>query len=323
MEQIYITIDRRKSGLERLVSFKAEDDLTGLPVAERYSITLITSGSCTVLMNGKHCPVEAPASLCLSPEASFGILSSDNLCAKTFFFHPGFLHKDLTFDQGNKGRVRIGDELYTTAVFEVFHIPEHFLCCHTPENAIHLNEWLSLICMESLAQSDSRWTCRIRGYLIDILHLLMDKNLYSDQSARINPVVDATRFIHSNYRSSIKIEDICRQVHLNRTSLNERFQSELHMSIKEYLNNYRMEIAREKLRHTSLTLEEIAYQCGFQYAPYFIKQFQKETGMTPTLYRKQYKNSIPDALESTKQEETRSDSFSDSRARSHDASKLA
>ncbi len=71
MDQPYITIDRRKAGLERPVSFCAIDDLSVLPVSERYSITMVTSGSCIILINGERLSIEAPSTLCLSPYYDF------------------------------------------------------------------------------------------------------------------------------------------------------------------------------------------------------------------------------------------------------------
>ena len=52
----------------------------------------------------------------------------------------------------------------------------------------------------------------------------------------------------------------------------------------------RMKEAERLLTHTTLSLEEIAVQCGIQDYYYFNKVFKKYSGATPSQYRKQRKN---------------------------------
>jgi YesN/AraC family two-component response regulator len=52
-----------------------------------------------------------------------------------------------------------------------------------------------------------------------------------------------------------------------------------------YLICHRIKIACEALAHTNLRLAEIAAACGFKYDTYFIKQFSKRMGITPSEYR--------------------------------------
>ncbi|MBD5459096.1 MAG: helix-turn-helix transcriptional regulator [Lachnospiraceae bacterium] len=54
----------------------------------------------------------------------------------------------------------------------------------------------------------------------------------------------------------------------------------------QYLNHYRSKMAEDALRHTNLTLSEIAICCGYNYESYFIKVFTEKHGITPTEYRK-------------------------------------
>ena len=58
-------------------------------------------------------------------------------------------------------------------------------------------------------------------------------------------------------------------------------------SPQEHIHQLIIQIAKNKLRTTSLSISEIAFSLGFEYASYFATFFKKETGITPTVFRNQ------------------------------------
>lgn len=58
-------------------------------------------------------------------------------------------------------------------------------------------------------------------------------------------------------------------------------------SPQDHIQQLIIQIAKNKLRNSSLTVSEIAYSLGFEYPTYFTRLFKKETGITPNLFRKQ------------------------------------
>jgi Transcriptional regulator containing an amidase domain and an AraC-type DNA-binding HTH domain len=57
-----------------------------------------------------------------------------------------------------------------------------------------------------------------------------------------------------------------------------------------YLLEFRLESAKRLLLTTEWTIERIADEVGFRYAPYFSACFKRQVGMSPLLFRKQYLN---------------------------------
>ena len=55
----------------------------------------------------------------------------------------------------------------------------------------------------------------------------------------------------------------------------------------EYRQNYRISQATNLIRMTNLSIQDIAYQCGFGDPFYFSRIFKKKVGMSPWKYRKQ------------------------------------
>ena len=138
-----------------------------------------------------------------------------------------------------------------------------------------------MIGAETYAQSDDYWTCRIRRMLRQTLNCIFD--IYVDQCKLsstnylriLTPVTTCTDYIHNNYQNDITLSFLCELVHLNRTTLNQRFKQQVNCTCIEYLLHYRLKISQELLSNTNLKIDDIATQCGFKYSSYFNRQFTK------------------------------------------------
>ena len=83
----------------------------------------------------------------------------------------------------------------------------------------------------------------------------------------------------------IRVTDIADYVCINRSYLYTLFRKELHMSPQEYLSNYRLTRASELLIVTDLSVESVAFSCGYSDPLVFSKAFKAKTGQTPSRYR--------------------------------------
>lgn len=105
-----------------------------------------------------------------------------------------------------------------------------------------------------------------------------DGNLY---------VRKAVEFIQTSYCTPIKVTDIADYVCINRSYLYTLFQRELKMSPQEYLSNYRLTRSAELLLITDLSVEGVAFSCGYTDPLVFSKAFKTKNGKTPSAYRKE------------------------------------
>ncbi|MGN6294550.1 MAG: helix-turn-helix domain-containing protein [Chitinophagaceae bacterium] len=55
----------------------------------------------------------------------------------------------------------------------------------------------------------------------------------------------------------------------------------------DHIHQYIIQIAKNKLRQTKLTINEIAYSLGFNYPTYFTRFFRQQTGISPKAFRNQ------------------------------------
>lgn len=86
---------------------------------------------------------------------------------------------------------------------------------------------------------------------------------------------------------TLSIEDVARALQTNRTYLSKYINTEMQINFKTWINDLRIEEAKVLIRkHPEMTIGEIGTQVGFSEKSNFSRQFQKSTGTTPHLYRK-------------------------------------
>jgi AraC-like DNA-binding protein len=68
--------------------------------------------------------------------------------------------------------------------------------------------------------------------------------------------------------------------------LSHYYRQKTGVALKAYINQQRLEMAREALLHTLHSIKEISGSCGYRNPNYFIRVFKKETGHTPLHFRR-------------------------------------
>jgi AraC-like DNA-binding protein len=93
-------------------------------------------------------------------------------------------------------------------------------------------------------------------------------------------------YIQEHYAESISRQDLADLVGLSEDYLTSCFHKELGLTPVAYLNRYRIQRAKHLLRHTHKSITEIAFDVGFSSSSYFGRIFRRETGMSPSKYRR-------------------------------------
>ena len=74
-------------------------------------------------------------------------------------------------------------------------------------------------------------------------------------------------------------------VNLSGSRLRHLFKQETGTTPAQYLKAIRLQIAATLLRSTFMSIKEIAMSVGLNTASYFVREFRKFYGMTPTEFR--------------------------------------
>ena len=99
-------------------------------------------------------------------------------------------------------------------------------------------------------------------------------------------VRQAMAYLQEHYAEPISRQDIADHVGLSDDYLTSCFHKELGLTPVVYLNRYRVQQARQLLKHTHKSITEIALDVGFSNSSYFSRIFRRETGRSPEAYRR-------------------------------------
>lgn len=102
----------------------------------------------------------------------------------------------------------------------------------------------------------------------------------------INQILqNAMNYICENYTISITLNDLAEHTYVSTYYLSRMFKKELGKNFVEYLNEVRIEKAKELLKSNRHKTYEVAELVGIQDPHYFSKIFKKYVNMTPTEYK--------------------------------------
>lgn len=103
-----------------------------------------------------------------------------------------------------------------------------------------------------------------------------------------NPIQIIKEYLEAHYNEVVTRKNIESLVHLNGDYINREFKKSTGYTLMEYIQHYRIIMAKKLLRETSLSMTEISVRMGYDSPAYFAKIFKRQTSLTPSEYRSRY-----------------------------------
>ena len=94
--------------------------------------------------------------------------------------------------------------------------------------------------------------------------------------------------IENQFREPLSLDDFSREFGVSKYHLSREFKRYMGTTLNEYLILARLNHAKELLKYSPMTVEQIAYACGFHHVSHFINLFKKHEKTTPFQYRKEW-----------------------------------
>lgn len=115
---------------------------------------------------------------------------------------------------------------------------------------------------------------------------------YRGQAAPVNNtyVSEALAIMQRDYAESLTAASIASRLHIQPTYLHRLFKEHTTLTMGEHLQRIRVQRAQELLLSTDDTLLDIASAVGIGSQQHFSQLFRRAVGMTPSEYRKQYRD---------------------------------
>lgn len=112
--------------------------------------------------------------------------------------------------------------------------------------------------------------------------LLGSNQPFSQCQALVRKAMD---YMESNYAHNITLNLVATHVHLSPAYLSRIFNKKTGSGLTDYLAQVRLKNAKQQLRLSSATIDQIAAATGFNSSSYFSAIFKKNEGITPSEYR--------------------------------------
>ncbi|WP_159281373.1 HTH-type transcriptional activator RhaR [Rahnella variigena] len=94
--------------------------------------------------------------------------------------------------------------------------------------------------------------------------------------------------LRANIAESFHLETFCQQHALNPRALRSLFKQHTGMNVGHYLRQLRICRAMSLLRYGSMTISDVAAECGFDDSNYFSVVFSRACGVSPRDYRQRF-----------------------------------
>ena len=138
----------------------------------------------------------------------------------------------------------------------------------------------------SAAQNNAGFAVAGGLFLVGLILILIPqkKDASGKTPKNVNPIV---YYIDTNLTSrSLTINSVSEHFKLSTDYINDRVKTETGLTYKDYVNQKRIDKAKELLKSSDEKAFEVAQLCGFNSSASFSQTFKAVTGMTPNDFRK-------------------------------------
>ena len=101
-------------------------------------------------------------------------------------------------------------------------------------------------------------------------------------------IAEAIRLIESDFEQDFDFNRLAETLNLSASRLRHLFKKQTGVSFRKYLRKVRMKQAKQVLETSFLNVQETAHRVGIRDSSHFVRDFEKEFGLSPEKYRKWY-----------------------------------
>ncbi|MGH1484788.1 MAG: AraC family transcriptional regulator [Cellvibrionaceae bacterium] len=266
----------------------------------------VTQGHCWVRIGGVEEPkLLSVGDLIIIPHGATHILS-DQPDAEPITLDAAFTQADYdgqgVFQFGENennhgtqlvcGHFEFNDE-YRHSLID--YLPQCIIC---NENAGTELSWLkdSLRFLAHVAKTDQMGSSAIIKRLSEIIFIQSIRFWNDDQNnqegflAALNDshISKGLRAFHNDYAADWTVEKLAEEANMSRSLFSNRFKEYLKLSPIQYVTHWRMQNAQRLLSESTLSIEQIASDVGYESLASFSKAFKRGVGKNPGEYRREH-----------------------------------
>ncbi|MDL2301709.1 AraC family transcriptional regulator, partial [Lachnospiraceae bacterium OttesenSCG-928-D06] len=129
-------------------------------------------------------------------------------------------------------------------------------------------------------------------YLLFTHNCMIENSISHSASLYSEKVKQALLYIQENYREPITISRLAKLCSFSEIHFMNFFKKTVGMPCMEYIIKLRLQVSTNLLTLTSLSISEIALECGFNNLSNYNRQFKSVYLQTPSEYRRMNKEIV-------------------------------
>lgn len=251
------------------ISENTNGDNTEIHIHNEIEILYILEGSTVIKIGEETITAQKDDLIFINPFEihSLKTVSKDN-----------YRHKCICFDLSLLADSNIAKKLQNGGLF----------ITHKPQNNEELKDLFSKLYL-STEKSDKTLLFESTAY-ISLIFTLLINNKHLNESEKTQKSADfckkVIKYISENYQSQITSKNAAEDLFFTQSYFCRNFKENFSANFSEYLNLYRISVAKNMLQSSNEKISEISHLCGFSSPEYFIRLFKKQVGISPDKYRK-------------------------------------
>lgn len=171
---------------------------------------------------------------------------------------------------------------------------DNIILCNPFANVLDYFMELYYILCETPEKYDEAWrylnsSMLIHSIFTSLYDLAYDISLIKEMTpAQETNINAALKYISMNYKEELSIETISNQIGFSKYYFCKIFKKQMGVTIHQYVNEYRINKAKELLAYSKLSINSVASHVGFKTTLTFLRAFESSVHMTPSEYREYY-----------------------------------
>jgi AraC-like DNA-binding protein len=161
----------------------------------------------------------------------------------------------------------------------------------TPKDSSSFSELLTAL-LTIAGSEDYIRDMKINEKIASLLTLIMAESWHPEKNIHLNTKKQSLHYIKTyleeHYQEKITLEQLSAEFYINKFYLSRIFKNQFGTTVLSYLEQIRITHAKQLLRFSDMTVEEIGHKIGIDEPGYFNRVFKKLEGITPGEYRKRW-----------------------------------
>lgn len=138
-------------------------------------------------------------------------------------------------------------------------------------------------------QEEKTFSMEVSAYITLMFSCLIKHSLIDGRKSNAKEskfCKEVMEYVRKHYGERVSSKQIAERMFLNHSYFCRKFKENFGMGFSNYLNIYRISMARKFLEDGAFNVEQVSELCGFDTPEYFSKCFKKHIGILPGRYQK-------------------------------------